>query len=91
MSGLVEHVTRWENAQLEAIFNEELKCEHPEHGAGRDAAYHGGPGEILGILPCGARAILCRSICDVLLSVGHSTCHCVQRGHAVSAANFIEL
>lgn len=51
MSGLIEHVTRWENAQLEAIFNEDLRCEADNHQD--EHIFHGGPATHLMRTPCG--------------------------------------
>lgn len=66
MSGLVEHVTRWENAQLEAIFNEEPKCESPGHW--RTPEDHGGPAATRLLCPCGYNGVICGTFRDILVA-----------------------
>jgi hypothetical protein len=90
MSGLVEHVERWEIAQLEATMDEDLQCEVPDHADPAWGRIHSGPGEFLAVLACGKKAVVCRPLRDALVAQGMSTCteHIV---HPISAASFIEL
>lgn len=91
MSTLLEHISRIsETAQLESTYAEELQCEVPDHNDPRWSHLHGGPGEFMGILSCGRKAIICRPLRDNLVANG--TCTCPPHGsHIVTAANFIEL
>lgn len=68
----------------------DVRCEVPDHYDPMWSYMHGGPGEFMGILPCGVRAIVCRPIRDRLVSKGWATCsNCGH--HQVTSSNFIPL
>jgi hypothetical protein len=91
MSGLVEHSIRWESAQLDAIFNEDVPCTGRWHDT-RDYGHDGGPARYLMLCPaCRIPRTICKGRAEFLRSGPEIHCTKADEWIAAELYTFIEL